>query len=79
MSLPNWVGTEEVYRKLNKILEEINAASYKAFLSKKRKKSEKWHPSEEVREVVEAMSKGDEEYLKHVLAFYTINGYFSSN
>jgi hypothetical protein len=77
MSLPNWPGADEVYRRCNQINAARCASDYQAFFiackKRGRKAAGRWSPPQEVLEIIEAMNAGEEETLKaYALANITV-------
>ena len=80
-NLPNWPGEDVVYSKAYRVLEEIqqkymagNTKNKSARGWKKYLKKTNWPPVE-VQDLIDALNKGDEEFLKGALMQYSQLGY----
>jgi len=68
MSLPTWPGADAIYDRAQTIATAICASAYKEQRSKwKRKTGFRFSVPEDARAIIDAMNRGDEEYLKHAI------------
>lgn len=64
-NLPEWPGADSVYKSLGEITRNMGFREYSEFSKRKKKrKSDKFVPSDELKEIIAAMNDGDEETLK---------------
>lgn len=68
-SVPGWSGASAAYSKAQQSLERLNAAEYQTQLRRHLKRGHarstfRYSPPQEVRDVIEAMDRGDEESIK---------------
>jgi len=68
MALPKWPGAEYAYKTAYKILDAMGKAGYEAHTAMQKKlpksKQTRYSPSEDMRDFIDALDKGNEEKIK---------------
>lgn len=69
MSLPNWPGADVVYSRAQTITTTICSRAYQSQRGAwKRKTGFRFSVPEDARDIIDAMNRGDENYLKHAIS-----------
>lgn len=74
-NLPQWTGASAVYSYLYKVLEQLGAEEWSRTRAAAKKRGRKPHgigPTDEMKEIIEALNRGDEETLKAIQMKYKL-------
>jgi ribosomal protein L16 Arg81 hydroxylase len=71
-NLPAWPGASKAYSFLYAVLRDLGASAYAAQVTtaRKHRRAVKFHPTDEMREIIEALNKGAEATIKGLKLHY---------